>query len=159
MSVVSASEVVGYTTGISLDSVVVVAELLVWVRADDVVVVADFQAEVVAVAALEWETEKTGWTSIETDGHDSGSDHSLTVVWEEAVKTAALKGKKNQRLNVIAVDEGDNWESLVLLFWWHGLAGKGSCSTGGVGGGEEKFVWCDCSMVGLWEVSIVSVLI
>ena len=60
MSVVSASEVVGYTTGISLDSVVVVAELLVWVRADDVVVVADFQAEVVAVAALEWETEKTG---------------------------------------------------------------------------------------------------
>ena len=56
MSVVSASEVVGYTTGISLDSVVV-AELLVWVSADDVVVV-DFQAEVVGVAALEWETEK-----------------------------------------------------------------------------------------------------
>lgn len=59
MSVVSASEVVGYTTGISLDSVVVavVAELLVWVSADDVVVV-DFQAEVVGVAALEWEREK-----------------------------------------------------------------------------------------------------
>ena len=56
---VSASEVVGYTTGISLDSVAVavVAELLVWVSADDVVVV-DFQAEVVGVAALEWETEK-----------------------------------------------------------------------------------------------------
>ena len=56
---VSASEVVGYTTGISLDSVVVavVAELLVWVSADDVVVV-DFQAEVVGVAALEWEREK-----------------------------------------------------------------------------------------------------
>ena len=56
---VSASEVVGYTTGISLDSVVVavVAELLVWVSADEVVVV-DFQAEVVGVAALEWEREK-----------------------------------------------------------------------------------------------------